>query len=64
MRPDLHKELIAVIEELAEHLPDGAPKGYEDQWGWCWDQLTDGQEKVKEVRKRANDALEELRLEQ
>jgi len=52
-----------VIVKLLDHLPD--TRAFEDEehdsWSWCWEELDgEAQEKVKTVRKAANEYLDSL----
>ena len=43
-----------IIKALLSIIPDNMEQGTSD-WAWCWNELSqESQDRVKEIRKRAN----------
>ena len=48
------EEIVALISELLDHLPDSSKWQNDETWKWCWDELSDeAQGKVALVRRKA-----------
>ena len=48
------EEIVALIGELLDHLPDSSKWQNDETWKWCWDELSDeAQGKVALVRRKA-----------
>ena len=48
------EEIVALIGELLDHLPDSSKWQDDETWEWCWNELSgEAQDKVKLVRCQA-----------